>query len=115
MRTAILGSCVTRDLLEGTNDVELVAYFARTSVVSAVSAPLTAPISALKGPSAFRHRMVMADLRKTALSEIGELEFDQLIVDLIDERLPLLRYGNTIITQSWEFEEAQLESALGMG
>ena len=68
LRVFILGSCVSRDAFSLPSDgLELVGYFARTSLASAFH-PQVAPRSlaqlATAIPSSFQRRMVQADLDK---------------------------------------------------
>lgn len=106
-RLSIFGSCVSRDVfrLYPSQDIELKSYIARQSVCSAVSNPMqnVIKIEDIKNPSPFQQRIVYYDLSKKTFDVLGHDGSTWLIVDLIDERFPLLSVGETIITESEEF------------
>lgn len=95
----ILGSCVSRDAfaLPG-HRFSLSGYIARTSLASAFQArPAPREIMACvpRIGSRFQRRMVDTDLRKRAPEILAGTEFDYLLVDLIDERFQLARFGGS--------------------
>lgn len=98
-RIFILGSCVSRDAFEiPGHDFNLVGYIARTSLASAFTTRSAPPDIVRLGArirSAFQRRMVEIDLRKRALSLIGSVGFDYLLIDLIDERFNLARFAGS--------------------
>lgn len=107
---AIYGSCVSRDALSlvSTHDYSLAAYFARSSLASSC-APASDALWALAAKklenidSDFQRRMVAADIEKTAVSALAELDWDALVVDLIDERFSLFDTEAGVCTVSNEF------------
>jgi hypothetical protein len=93
LRLLILGSCVTRDAIEyqpDTKPIEVVEYYARSPLASAMHT------AAFEGPdlsrieSAFQRRIVGYDLRGEARSAVAGGDWDILLVDFIDERISLL-------------------------
>ncbi|MGY1520665.1 DUF6270 domain-containing protein [Luteimonas sp. A482] len=98
-RIFILGSCVSRDAFALTgHGLELAGYIARTSLASAFltrPAPPSVRANVPRIASRFQRRMVDIDLRKRALSVIEGAQFDFLLVDLIDERFNLARFGGS--------------------
>ncbi|MDR1186655.1 MAG: DUF6270 domain-containing protein [Bifidobacteriaceae bacterium] len=110
LRVLIYGSCVSRDVFEffePADGIELVEYVARSSMISAMSKRPFEGVDVDAIQSAFRRRMVGWDLGSTKVKDlIAEADFDIILIDLIDERYPLLRRGReTFATDSSEFEE----------
>ncbi len=107
-RVAIIGSCVTRDLWPIRGDaLENVLYISRTSLPSLFSAPVAGFRPAGQPPgdlTRYQHNAVVADLCKTALSQLAAFEPTHLIFDFIDERFDLLVAGESVVTCSWELE-----------
>lgn len=98
-RVFILGSCVSRDAFElSGHGFELAGYVARTSLASAFltrPAPVAVREKVPRIASRFQRRMVDIDLRKRASAVIQSAEFDFLLLDLIDERFNLARFGGS--------------------
>lgn len=111
-KISIFGSCVTRDILnfDTENKFSLKTYIARQSVISSVSPPSYSKITedAIKLDSAFQRREVLADIQKTAFSQFKNDDSDFLIIDLIDERLGLVCWKDSIITHSSELKNSGL-------
>lgn len=106
-RIAVLGSCVTRDAfgIPEAEEFELTTYLARSALGSFMGRPTTAisPNYSLI-TSNFQRRMVMADIEKRGRKHLRSESFDVLVLDLIDERLPLARFPDGgIATVSSEF------------
>jgi hypothetical protein len=109
MRYRILGSCVTRDAFEFSDNpaLELERYFARSSVASAFAGPQFEGVETELIPSAFQRRIVEWDLQKEFAKSLPSGAFDFVIIDLIDERFDLLRAeGGRLATRSNEFRRA---------
>ena len=109
VRVLILGSCVSRDVLDyhatEKRDLKLVDYYARSSMASLAAIPFQMPLPAClnKIKSAFQLRMVQRDMQKTFFEDLKTAEFDILLLDLIDERFNLwLDSLGTICTLSSE-------------
>lgn len=104
---AIWGSCVTRDAFAVADRAEqlaeflpLVYYGARSSWISQDSRPYPAAEADLGGLSGFGLRMVEEDLAKTVIDRLVEHRPDLVVLDLVDERLQLVRLGRSWITGS---------------
>jgi hypothetical protein len=110
LRVFIYGSCVSRDafeLFDPTDQVELVEYVARSSMISAMS---KRPFEGVNTPiinSQWRRHRVQWGLESAKVKDsIAEAAFDLILIDLIDERYPLLRRDRqTFATVSSEFLE----------
>lgn len=100
----VLGSCVTRDSIE-LSELPLAGYRARFSFASFTQPPLPfAEVSLKKNPSEFQRRMVSGDLSRSNLDLASNTPGSTVAIDLVDERLPLLRFGHSIFTQSTEYQ-----------
>lgn len=99
---SIFGSCVSRDLLEydEARNVKLDLYFARQSIVSAVSAKVPITLEEINLKSNFQKRQIYYDFNKTAFQMIKENVSDFLFLDLVDERFSLVNIGNSYVTRS---------------
>lgn len=105
-RVAIFGSCVTRDVYALRPELGYpAAYFARSSMISAMHHVRVRDVATDALPSSFQRRMVENDLSKRIqrfLAKPGG--FDLLIVDLIDERFQVLNTADGAwLTRSTEF------------
>jgi len=110
IKVLILGSCVTRDTFSFfPEEFDVVDYFARSSIISIMSKPLMIEENELSLPSAFQRKMILYDFHKVFLKQIGQYEFDLLIIDLIDERFDLLKYNNHYVTRSGELVNSEIE------
>ena len=78
----------------------LKSYFARQSIVSAVSNPVACKLEDINLESSFQKRQVYNDLSKNAFQQLSQDDSEFLLIDLIDERFSLLEYENSIITKS---------------
>lgn len=106
----VLGSCVSRDafaLVE--TDLTLVRYVARTSLASAfhrAPAPAQALSNLASIESEWQRRMVEIDLTRKLPGLLKATQFDVVLLDLIDERFPLLMLDGVPVTVSTEFKKA---------
>ncbi|WP_144794994.1 DUF6270 domain-containing protein [Kocuria palustris] len=122
-RAFIYGSCVTRDAFALDGAPGLSDYFARTPLVSAFGrapAELPASMDLEAIPSAFQKRMVDRDVRKTLPPTLRDLDPEVLvIIDLIDERIPVARVSGGILACSSEAARAgfapQREAQISIG
>lgn len=105
-RVFIYGSCVSRDAFRGTGGPELVDYVSRSAMGSAFSVPpgVIPNVDVSLNPSAFQRRMVTYDHEKSLGRLLKDATFDILLLDFIDERLPLVRINNSYITYSPEVQ-----------
>lgn len=108
-RVFIAGSCVARDTIETMRaDVDLLAYVARQSWISAVSPPTRLLQPTLT--SRFQQRMVDEDLGSTLLDRLREHadRIEVLLLDLTDERLGVLELPDgSRVTWSQELRESE--------
>ena len=91
-RLLIFGSCVSRDILncpEAKAQFALVDYYARSSIASLGARPIEMPSTVQNISSKFQRRMVERDIRKDFLNDLTRLQFDVLLIDLVDERFNL--------------------------
>jgi hypothetical protein len=110
MRLGIFGSCVTRDLFEDPAlRPALVRYASRSSLISAVAAPVALDAGRVRLDSAFQRRCVIEDFGKSFLAELENDRLDWLVVDLIDERFDVLRTPGSYVTCSSAYTGAGLD------
>ena len=119
-RVFIYGSCVTRDAFALEHGFELVDYVARSPFGSAFAEPPKAVDVEIDSiPSAFQRRMVRTDLHKQLEGLLRDKDFDYLLLDLIDERILLLPYQETLIAYSAELQttgvQANYDDLLAVG
>ncbi|WP_152969939.1 DUF6270 domain-containing protein [Arthrobacter sp. Edens01] len=105
-RVFVYGSCVSRDAFGDFDGLELADYVSRSAMGSAFSRPPGSipSIDIMRNPSSFQRRMVKYDLEKSLTNRLKEEAFDLLLLDFIDERLPLVRVNGTYITYSPEVQ-----------
>jgi hypothetical protein len=114
-RIGIIGSCVTRDVWHILNmPTDNIKTFSRTSLASLMSPvpeklSLPGGMGALK-PGGFLARCVRADVEKTALGILEAWQPNVLIFDFLDERFDLLRVGDAVISDSFEFWRSGLRA-----
>jgi hypothetical protein len=105
-KVLIFGSCVSRDILNHQQDktqLVLADYYARCSLASLGARPIDMPATVQNIRSPFQKRMVERDIRKDFLNDLAELQFDVLLLDLIDERFNLhVDPGGSVCTLSSE-------------
>ena len=83
---------MSRDILNHQQDktqLVLVDYYARCSIASLGARPIEMPPAVQNIRSKFQRRMVERDIRKDFLNDLAGLQFDLLLIDLIDERFNL--------------------------
>lgn len=116
-RIAIYGSCVSRDAFEvRPHPHEIVAYYARSSMVSQCADPIPYTDADMGDEiSPWAREIFAADLEKSVVERIVKSRPDIVIVDLIDERLPLLRVGASLLTFSPYANQTPLARALVTG
>lgn len=101
----VLGSCVSRDTFEVEKSLSLSGYRARTSFAGLHTPGISGVEQAQlnSNPSPFQRRMVFGDLTKDALNLVKHAAGDFVLVDFVDERIPLVTDGKTIFSESPEF------------
>jgi hypothetical protein len=105
---AIFGSCVTRDAFElgraKSGSHRVTTYLARTTINSSLSAPVPfANLFATERQAKFEERCVIDDILKRHFDALAEKPFDYLILDLIDERHPVIAVGDSQLCYSVPF------------
>lgn len=109
-RAFIYGSCVTRDAFQLDGIPSLSDYFARSPLISAFGrAPAELPtgMDLETVPSAFQRRMVTRDLQKSLPGALQALSSrDVIIIDLIDERIPVAWVNGGVLACSSEASRA---------
>ena len=109
MRLGIFGSCVTRDLFEDAAlRPALARYASRSSLISAVAAPVALDHARVRLDSAFQRRCVIEDFDKRFLTKLEHERLDWLVIDLIDERFDVLRTPASYVTCSSAYQGAGL-------
>lgn len=106
LRVFVLGSCVTRDAFnyDENGSMELAFYIARTSFASQNLNSWEDSGILEKINSPFQKKMVKIDLQKSLLFYVNEIDYDLIVVDLIDDRFDLVEYEkNCFATRSVEF------------
>lgn len=98
-KVAIIGSCVTRDIMQYLQPKEI-KYFARTGFVSLASSPIKINEDLINVKGDFEKRMVLSDFDKRALDELRDFEPDVLFLDFIDERFDLVKISGSYVTNS---------------
>lgn len=83
----IYGSCVSRDIFNFPNEeLQMRAYFARSSFISAASSPSQLPTRKSMLTSPFQQRMLEQDITSRILPQLASLADQIILIDLIDER-----------------------------
>lgn len=104
MKIAIYGSCVSRDIFNYSDEFDVIDYQARSSIISQTS--LSAEhmgIDVSRNKSSFQRKMIEGDINKNYLDNILKKDFNVMLIDFIDERLPVvLAPSGSAITQSPE-------------
>ncbi|MFG3339566.1 DUF6270 domain-containing protein [Glycomyces sp. NPDC048151] len=111
---SLIGCCVTRDATDlGSDPLPPPVHFvSRTRVQSLVSTPSPIDPDAIKLDSAFQRRTIVEDHRKTALDPLARIDHP-IVIDLIDERWPLLDTGSGLVTSTMYFRQAGLAERPG--
>jgi hypothetical protein len=113
---AIFGSCVSRDLFEDPALRSALGHYgARSSVISAVAAPVTIDPARVAISSDWQRRCVLADFGKTFFASLEAQRPDWLVIDLIDERFDVLCTSASFVTRSSAFQAAGLDDARDLG
>lgn len=116
-KITIFGSCVSRDVFNYKHQgIELIGYFARSSMASAFAEKMVADKYSHNLHSDFQRRMVEADLGKRFRDHLKYCDYDLLLIDLIDERFNLFAFDNGgVCTLSNELLAAGFEAEHELG
>jgi len=111
---SLIGCCVTRDAADLGRDPlpRPVHFISRTRIQSLVSSPTPIDPDDIKLDSAFQRRTVVEDHRKTALDPLADIDHP-ILIDLIDERWPLIDTGSGLVTSTIYFRNAGLDKRPG--
>lgn len=104
----ILGSCVSRDAFSGKAQRLFSGYRARNSFATLHTAKLSDSPDVSGNRSPFQQRMVLGDLLRENVSLAARSPGKYVLVDFIDERIGIGRFGDTLITLSPEFRACSL-------
>lgn len=109
-RALILGSCISRDIYNYYEepDFRIAEYYARTSLISLMSPPPSEGVNVAldRISSPFQRRVVGYELSRDLLTRLPSIEFDYLLMDLIDERHDILEVEPGVyVTLTREFME----------
>lgn len=109
MRVSVLGSCVSRDIFRvaPTDGVVMGRYVARTSFATMFTAPLVPPYDP-PADEKWEDRMARLETSKGSLDYLFSQPFDYLVIDLIDERHPVLADGEASALWTAPFRKAGL-------
>ncbi|WP_205328465.1 DUF6270 domain-containing protein [Glycomyces sp. YM15] len=111
---SLIGCCVTRDAADLGRDPlpKPVHFISRTRIQSLVSTPSPIDPDDIELDSAFQRRTVVEDHRKTALDPLADIDHP-IVIDLIDERWPLIDTGSGLVTSTIYFRNAGLDKRPG--
>ncbi|MEU5875439.1 DUF6270 domain-containing protein [Glycomyces sp. NPDC047369] len=114
MHCSIIGSCVTRDAGDlGSRPLPAPEhFFSRTRIQSIVSTPTPLADNEVRLDSEFQRRVVLEDHDKTPARVLPTLGHP-IVIDLIDERAPLIDTGHGLVSASLPFQQAGLDGRAG--
>lgn len=109
MEFDIFGSCLSRDGFEFENSKHKVnQYFARSSLVSVLSKPLSNTDIEIDLETNFLKRTIKDDLTKRFKKYVSKPRSKAIIIDLIQERYPLTKIEGSLFTYSADYRRAKL-------
>ncbi|MDN3240063.1 DUF6270 domain-containing protein [Glycomyces tritici] len=111
---SLIGCCVTRDAADlGRDPLPAPVHFvSRTRVQSLVSTPTPIRAEDIALDSAFQRRTIVEDHLKTGLDALEGIDHP-LVIDLIDERWPLIETGSGLVTSTIYLRSAGLDQRPG--
>jgi hypothetical protein len=111
-RVFIYGSCASRDAfeLDINGQFEVIDYYARSSIASALSDKPAKDFYSYKLKSRFQQRQVSRDFAKTLPDALSK-DFDILLMDFVDERFGLFQFSDgSLVTVSAELNSLKIFS-----
>ena len=95
VKVSIVGSCVTRDVLQVVDGLEIGPYLARTSLAS-IASPVQrklrlADVQFAADVHPWHMKLITADFEKSHDEMIAEMAGGYVVIDLIEERVELFR------------------------
>lgn len=124
LKVGIIGSCVTRDAFEVTNNVYDVkgAYFPRASLISLMSKEVEPSPTLINIEKQWVKWVLNNDYNKSTLQQLKSISPDLICIDLIDERYDLVSINDSYLTRSDELvkyivdvNNVSIEKILKMG
>lgn len=107
-----MGSQASRDaLLEGRDEFAMAAHIGSMSIISALwprGAPAEVIMKAAASTSKDGQRMLLHDMCKTVVGALQHTPFDWLLIDMIEERFPLMSIGASLLTCSGDLRRLNL-------
>jgi Family of unknown function (DUF6270) len=107
MKVFVLGSCVSRDIVEYAprDEFEIVEHLARSSLASIFARQPFEDAFSHRLTSKFQARSMNMDVTKVGREQLATLDADLILMDLIDERFDLVQAENPwcLCTASHEF------------
>lgn len=100
MKVLLFGGCLSRDIFElyGHSKIEIIDSYAQSSFGIFSTSVISSGDYVLNINPAFYSEMLLKDLNKSFLGELGKLDFDILLIDFIDERFDLAFIGQDCVT-----------------
>lgn len=115
-RLVIYGSSTSAEAFNGQPDFEVLDYIARCSIGSAFQPRVETLFNSIEAKysldDAFLRRILDLDLCKCLPDALSDDAFDFLLIDMIDERIPLLKVNGSYITHSPELRRTGYRGAL---
>lgn len=106
----ILGSCVSRDVFlpKYRSEIGSCGYYPRTSFarLSFEKVNKFPDLSNLSSP--FQRKIVTQDLNLDLFDTLINTDYDYILIDLIDDRYGLVKFENTFVTKSFEFDSSKI-------
>ncbi len=99
LKVGIIGSCVTRDAFEVTNNVYDVkgAYFPRASLISLMSKEVEPSPTLINIEKQWVKWVLNNDYNKSTLQQLKSISPDLICIDLIDERYDLVSINDSYL------------------
>ncbi|WP_335991770.1 DUF6270 domain-containing protein [Glycomyces sp. MUSA5-2] len=106
LQYSILGTCVTRDAADvGRAPLNRpVKFFSRTRIQSIVSTPSPIDPAEITTDNVFNRQVILQEHRKTAAQTLPRLGHP-IVIDLGDERLPMVHTGHGIVTATKSYKQ----------
>lgn len=117
IRLGVYGGCVSRDVLNYTNETDhlvLAFYTARSSLASLAGKPYVQNEVLERLSSNFQRRQVGLDMSKKFLPQLRKGDFDLLLLDFISQRYPVLSdQQGGLLTMSGDYLRAAPRPLVG--
>jgi len=118
IKVLILGSCVSRDAFEfdSSGTFQVVDYYPRTSLASIYACDHKVELKSLPNISSpFQKKSIERDFNKDFITDLPNIHFDVLLLDLIDDRFDLAEapngayftVSNELIESGFDFDKCR--------